>query len=78
MTLAVSTDGGRSWTKRNVETGDGYCMTNNSRDQTNRELSYPSIKQTADGALHMAFTFHRRAIKHVCVTEPWVMRAARD
>jgi len=78
MTLAVSTDGGRSWTRRNVETGDGYCMTNNSRDQTNRELSYPSIKQTADGALHMAFTFHRRAIKHVCVTEPWVMRAARD
>jgi predicted neuraminidase len=78
MTLAVSTDGGRSWTKRNVETGDGYCMTNNSRDQTNRELSYPSIKQTSDGSLHMAFTFHRRAIKHVRVTEPWVTRAATD
>jgi predicted neuraminidase len=76
MTLALSADGGRSWTKRDVETGDGYCMTNNSRDRTNRELSYPSVKQTADGALHMAFTFHRRAIKHVRVTEPWVARAA--
>ncbi|MHC2621314.1 putative neuraminidase [Bradyrhizobium huanghuaihaiense] len=77
MTLAVSADGGRSWTRRDVETGDGYCMTNNSRDQTNRELSYPSVKQTADGAIHMAFTFHRRAIKYVRVTEPWVTRAAR-
>jgi len=76
MTLAISADGGRSWTKRDVETGDGYCLTNNSRDQSNRELSYPSVKQTADGALHMAFTFHRRAIKHVCVTEPWATRTA--
>jgi predicted neuraminidase len=78
MTLAISTDSGRSWTKRNVEIGDGYCMTNNSRDQTNRELSYPSIKQTADGALHMAFTFHRRAIKYVRVTEAWVEHAATE
>lgn len=76
MTLAVSADGGRSWTKRNVETGDGYCMTNNSREQTNRELSYPSVKQTADGALHMAFTYHRRAIKYVRVSEAWVGRTA--
>jgi predicted neuraminidase len=78
MTLAISTDSGRHWTRRNVEIGDGYCMTNNSRDQTNRELSYPSIKQTADGALHIAFTFHRRAIKYVRVTEAWVERAATE
>ena len=77
MTLAVSTDDGQSWTQRDVEIGDGYCMTNNSREQTNRELSYPSIKQTADGALHLAFTFHRRAIKHVRVTEPWVTRTTK-
>jgi len=74
MTLAISSDDGRSWTKRNVEIGDGYCMTNNSRDQTNRELSYPSVTQTDDGAIHMAFTFHRRAIKHVRVSERWVTR----
>jgi predicted neuraminidase len=76
MTLAISTDQGRSWAKRNVEVGDGHCMTNNSRDRTNRELSYPSIKQTADGALHIAFTFHRRAIKYVRLTESWVTHAA--
>jgi predicted neuraminidase len=78
MTLAISSDGGRSWSKRNVEIGDGYCMTNNSRDRTNRELSYPSIKQTADGVLHIAFTFHRRAIKYVRVTEAWATRAGTE
>jgi predicted neuraminidase len=73
LSLAISLDGGRSWPlRRDVETGDGYCMTNNSQQKANRELSYPSIKQTADGRIHIAFTYHRQAIKYVCVEEPWV------
>jgi len=73
MTLAISEDDGRTWTrKRNLEVGDGYCMTNNSREQTNREYSYPSIKQGPDGALHIAFTYFRQAIKYVRVPESWV------
>ena len=55
MTLAISRDGGRSWPwRRNLEEGDGYCMTNNSQQRLNRELSYPSIKQGPDGKLHIA------------------------
>lgn len=73
MTLAISEDGGRSWArKRDLETGDGFCMTNNSREKLNREYSYPSIKQGPDGALHIAFTFYRQAIKYVRVTEDWM------
>jgi predicted neuraminidase len=73
MTLAISEDGGRTWPhKRNLEVGDGYCMTNNSREQLNREFSYPSIKQGPDGALHIAFTYFRQAIKYVRVPEDWV------
>jgi predicted neuraminidase len=73
MTLAISTDGGRSWPhKRNLEVGDGYCLTNNSRDQLNREFSYPSVKQGPDGALHIAYTYFRQAIKYVRVDEDWV------
>jgi len=73
MTVAISEDGGRSWPhKRNLEVGDGYCMTNNSREQLNREYSYPSIKQGPDGALHIAFTYFRQAIKYVRVSEDWV------
>ncbi|PRX99701.1 sialidase family protein [Allonocardiopsis opalescens] len=72
LTLAISADGGRSWPlRRNLETGNGYCMTNNSRDGLNRELSYPSVVQTSDGLLQIAFTYHRRAIKHVQVSPEW-------
>ena len=35
------------------------CMTNNSREQLNREYSYPSIKQGPDAALHIAFAYFR-------------------
>lgn len=72
MTLAISTDGGLTWpVMRNLETGDGYCMTNNSSERLNREFSYPSIVQSQDGRLHIAFTYFRQRIKHVCVTEEW-------
>ena len=66
LMLAISDDGGRSWPKRiEIETGDGYCMTNNSADRKNRELSYPSVHQMPDDSLHIAFTYHRQGIKHV-------------
>ena len=73
MTLAISADGGVSWPwQRNLDEGDGYCMTNNSQQKLNREFSYPSIKQSADGALHIAYTYFRQAIKYVRVEENWV------
>ena len=75
MTLALSADGGRNWPiRRNLEIGDGYCMTNNSKDGLNREFSYPSITQTPDGDLQIAFTYWRRAIKHVRVAPDWAQR----
>ncbi|WP_158781798.1 exo-alpha-sialidase [Pantoea sp. BAV 3049] len=73
MTLAISKDGGKSWPwKRNLDEGDGYCMTNNSQQKLNREFSYPSIKQGVNGELHIAYTWYRQAIKYVCVNEEWV------
>ena len=73
MTLALSDDGGITWpARRDVATGDGHCLSNNSRDGVNRELSYPSVHQTPDGALHVAYTHHRTAIAHVVVDASWV------
>ena len=73
MTVAISEDGGRTWPfRRDLEVGDGYCMTNNSREKINREFSYPSIKQGPDGALHIAFTYFRQAIKYIRIDEAWV------
>jgi predicted neuraminidase len=72
MTLALSSDGGRTWPhRRDLDVGDGYCLTNNSRDGLNREFSYPSIQQTADGDLHIAYTYFRQAIKYVRVHPDW-------
>jgi len=73
MTLAISTDGGRSWPwRRNLDDGDGYCMTNNSEKKLNREFSYPSVTQSADGRLHVSYTYFRQAIKYVRLDEAWV------
>lgn len=66
LTLALSPDNGKTWPFRHdIETGDGYCLTNDSRNGVNRELSYPSVTQASDGELHIAFTHFRQAIKHV-------------
>lgn len=71
MTLALSDDDGRSWqVLRDLDEGDGYCLSNNSREGLNREFSYPSIHQGADGALHIAYTYFRQAIKYVRVELP--------
>jgi len=73
MTIAISEDNGKTWPyKRDIEIGDGYCMTNNSKEKLNREYSYPSIKQTSDGKIHVTFTYFRQTIKYVCITEDWV------
>ena len=72
MTLAISEDSGRSWPiRRNLDVGDGYCLSNNSRDGLNREYSYPSIHQGPDGALNIAYTYFRQAIKYVRVDPQW-------
>jgi predicted neuraminidase len=72
MTLAISEDGGRTWPiRRNLDVGDGYCLSNNSRDGLNREYSYPSIHQGPDGALNIAYTYFRQAIKFVRVDPQW-------
>jgi predicted neuraminidase len=49
-------------------------MSNDSAGQRNREYSYPSIRQTADGALHAAYTVFRQHIRHVRVMPDWVTK----
>jgi predicted neuraminidase len=68
MTLSISPDGGRTWpTRLDLEEGDGWCLSNNSKESKNRELSYPSIFQTSDGTVHVAYTWFRKAIKHISI-----------
>lgn len=77
MTLALSEDDGLNWSwQRNVETGDGWCMSNNSEQRLNREYSYPSIAQSEDGALHLAYTMFRQHIRYARVMPDWVEQAS--
>lgn len=73
LTLCVSFDGGRTFpVRRIVEDGPGTCLSNNALDGKNRELSYPAMVEGEDGRLHLAFTFHRRAIKYVRLDADWI------
>lgn len=75
LTLCVSGDGGRTFPLRKiVEDGEGTCLSNNPLDGRNKELSYPAMVQGPDGDLHLAYTFHRRAIKYVRLGKGWIDR----
>ena len=72
MTLALSKDDGLTWPwQRNLEVGDGWCMSNDSEQGRNREYSYPSLRQDADGTLHLAYTVFRQHIRHVRLQPDW-------
>lgn len=66
MVLALSADEGQSFPHRILlQDGPGTCLSNNSLDGKNFEMSYPVLNQAPDGSLDIAYTLHRRAIKHL-------------
>ncbi|KAJ5407426.1 hypothetical protein N7465_008710 [Penicillium sp. CMV-2018d] len=69
LCVAWSDDDGKSWQHRTLEEGDGFCLTNNSEQKRNRELSYPSMVVGEDDTIHIAFTFWRQTIKYVQIGE---------
>lgn len=87
LTVALSTDGGRTWPwVRDVETGsevpieslpDVIGGTDVKRERGAffdhfYSYEYPPIVQTSDGVIHMAYTFRRRTIKYIAFDEPWI------
>jgi len=73
LALCISEDGGRTWPKRRIiDNSSGACLSNNSEDGRNQELSYPYILEGEDGELHVAYTYFRRAIKYVRLPAGWI------
>ena len=69
LSLAFSTDNGLTWdVRQDIDTSDGYCLTNNSVARANRELSYPVLLEGPGNTLDIAFTWFRQGIKHVRLT----------
>lgn len=73
LALCISSDGGRTFPLRKIiEDGPGTCLSNNSTDGRNGEMSYPCLVQDPSGDLHVAYTYHRRAIKYVRLPKSWI------
>ena len=70
LTVALSTDGGITWPwLRDVQTGDERDVPQTGGSD---EYSYPAIVQSADGILHLTYTFRRLTIKYVAFDEDWI------
>lgn len=79
VSLCLSEDGGQSFPLRIVvEDGPGTCLSNDSTDGRNKEMSYPWLLEAPDGTLHLAYTYHRRAIKYVRLAPGWDRAAVRS
>jgi predicted neuraminidase len=72
LTVALSDDGGQTWPfMRHVDTGDNFAGELN--HSLNRRCSYPSIVQTRNGLIHVAYSYRgRQCIKYVRFTEDWI------
>ncbi|WVT76775.1 exo-alpha-sialidase (plasmid) [Sinorhizobium chiapasense] len=72
VALCLSEDGGRTFPVRLlIEDGPGTCLSNDSTDGRNKEMSYPWLLEGPDGTMHLAYTYHRRAIKYVRLAPGW-------
>ena len=78
VAVCLSEDGGNTFPVRLlIEDGPGTCLSNDSTDGRNKEMSYPWLLAQADGTLHLAYTYHRRAIKYVRLAPGWESADAR-
>lgn len=72
VAVSISDDGANTFPHRIViEDGPGTCLSNNSTDGANKEMSYPWLLEGPDGSLHVAYTYYRRAIKYVRLAPGW-------
>ncbi|WP_405068210.1 exo-alpha-sialidase [Kribbella sp. NBC_01510] len=67
LTLALSEDDGATWPHwRNLQVQDEEYRDNEFG------YSYPTLLQTRDGRLHVAYSYLRKTIKHVILTPEWI------
>ena len=62
LSLALSLDDAKTWSYKRVL-----------EDASSGEFAYPTMLQSADGRIHLVYTFRRPSIKHVEVNEAWIM-----
>lgn len=72
LSVALSVDDGRTWPwVRDVPNEKVPATLQSAGDA---EYSYPSITQSRDGMIQMAFTFRRETIKYMTFDESWIKK----
>lgn len=62
LRLAVSTDGGVTWQRVNPLL----------EEESGQEFSYPFLRQSSDGLIHLVYTWKRKGIRHVAFNAAWL------
>jgi len=81
LSIALSEDNGATWSYvRDLETGRPGFGIEEQRPKTpgREEYSYPTVTQTSDGRIHVAFTYRRQTIKEVTLDEGWIRRGSTE
>jgi predicted neuraminidase len=65
LSISLSEDGGKTWPRTRILEQDSA---------TSAEFSYPTLKQSSDGKIHISYTFKRECIKYSVVDEAWIMK----
>lgn len=74
LSVALSSDNGATWPwVRDVQAGEEPPTFRKPEDP---EYAYPSVTQSPDGAVQLAFTFRRETIKYMTFDEEWIKRGA--
>ena len=61
--IALSSDGGMTWPE--------YRDLENTKESSD-EFSYPTLLQTADGYIHVTYTYKRETVKYSKFMESWI------
>lgn len=70
LSVALSVDGGRTWPwVKDVQNGDEPPTSQPGEDS---EYSYPSVVQSPNGMIQLAFTFRRETIQYMTFDEHWI------
>lgn len=85
LTIAMSKDDGKTWQKRPLQIKDDpsgpfespgeKATTKPTQMGKGVEFSYPTVLQTPDGTIHVAYTYDRECIKYRRFTEDWILAA---
>jgi predicted neuraminidase len=76
LSVALSKDDGATWRWiRDLETGlsgEEAAKASASKTPVREEFSYPSVTQSRDGKINVAYTYLRHTIKAVRFNEKWI------